>query len=489
MPGLWPLHRLLVFCGVCVLAISPLAVAAEGQEPPVQEQQEGASEDANYYELMKLFVDSFEQIERNYVKDIDRRVLVEAAIKGMMEELDQYSSYISPEELSNFNQQVEQEFGGIGVQMDARAERLTVLSPLPGTPAYRAGILAGDVIMQINGESTEGFTIADAVRLLKGAPGEKVTLGVRRAGAPEDQIEQIDVVRDVIRTATVLGDYYKSDGEWEYMIDSANKIAYIRLTHFSRRSTEELHKALEQLTAQDVKGLVLDLRFNPGGLLSAAVEIADMFVESGKIVSTAGRNTRERVWEATKEGTYSGFPIAILVNRYSASASEIVSACLQDHNRAVIIGERTWGKGSVQNVIDLEEGTSALKLTTASYHRPNGHNIHKFPGAKDEDEWGVMPNEGYKIESSNEEMQEYLRYRRERDVLSKNGPPKDDFEDKQLAKALEYLREKPAAGEEPVEAKRPGDEAPKEEPATSRIERKSDRQAAQGPLVVGAPII
>ena len=169
------------------------------------------------------------------------------------------------------------------------------------------------------------------------------------------------------------------------------------------------------------------------------MKISDLFVESGKIVSTKGRNTPERTWNAKKPGTYSDVPMVILVNRYSASASEILSACLQDHKRAVIVGERTWGKGSVQNVINLEDGLSALKLTTASYHRPSGKNIHRFPGAKDTDEWGVMPDENYKLRFTNEQLRDYLDYRRERDVLSKEGPPKNDFKDEQLAKALEFL--------------------------------------------------
>jgi carboxyl-terminal processing protease len=172
------------------------------------------------------------------------------------------------------------------------------------------------------------------------------------------------------------------------------------------------------------------------------VEVADLFLEEGKIVSTKGRNTEERVQYAKKSGTYSGFPMAVLVNRYSASASEIVSAALQDHKRAIVVGERTWGKGSVQNVIELENGKSALKLTTASYHRPSGKNIHRFPDSKESDEWGVMPDDNYVVKYTLPEMQNYLEYRKRRDVLSKEGPPKSEFVDTQLAKAEEYVIEK-----------------------------------------------
>lgn len=395
--------------------------------------------DDDYYQMMKLFADTYEQIERNYVKDVDRRVLLEAAIRGMVQELDQYSNYISPKDLSRFNQVVEQEFGGIGIQVhvDETNGRLTVMTPLPGTPAYKAGIRAGDIIDEIEGKTTKGFTLSQAIQTLKGRAGEKVSMSVIHKGTKK--VIPLTITRELIHVATVLGDTYKSDDSWDYMINKKDKIGYIRLTHFSRHSSEELRAAIDELTKQGMKGLILDLRFNPGGLLSQATEISDMFIESGKIVSTAGRNSRNRKWEATKEGTYSGFPMAILVNRYSASASEIVSACLQDHKRAVIIGERTWGKGSVQNVIELEEGDSALKLTTASYHRPSGKNIHRFPGAKDTDVWGVTPDENYRLRLSDDELEELTEYRRNRDILDHSAVLDADFKDKQLEMALKYI--------------------------------------------------
>ena len=433
-----------------------------------------AAPDDDYYELMKVFVDSFEQIERNYVKEVDRRELVEAAVRGMMEKLDPYSNYISPDDLSRFNAVVEQEFGGIGIQVsvDPQTRRLTVMTPLPGTPAYRAGMRAGDQIIEIEGKSTEGFSLEDAVKMLKGKAGDAVTIGILHSGAPK--VEQMTIVREIIHISTVLGDTYNADDSWNFMLDADKKIGYIRLTAFSRNSTHELEDALTRLRNLGMKALVLDLRFNPGGLLSAATEISDLFIEEGKIVSTKGRNTEERVWNAKKSGSFADFPMVVLVNRYSASASEIVSACLQDHKRALILGERTWGKGSVQNVIELEGGKSALKLTTASYHRPSGKNIHKFPGAKDSDEWGVMPDTDYRIDFSNEELQNYLEYRRDRDVLSKGPPPKSEFKDRQVAKALEYLNaqlapktEAPVAAEKDKPAT-PDDAEVKTETATAK---------------------
>lgn len=444
-------------------------------------QAEDTPKDEEYYKLMQVFVDTFEQVDRNYVKNIDRRKLMEAAIRGMLDELDPYSSYIDPDQLTKFNQDVEQEFGGIGiqVQIDPETKRIVVISPLPGTPAYKAGVKAGDVIMEIEGQSTKGFQIEDAVKLLKGPAGEEVSIGVLHPG--DKEVRTLKMKRDIIQVATVLGDKYKKDDKWDFLIDPKSKIGYIRLTHFSRRSADELLEALRELKDQDMKGLVLDLRFNPGGLLSQAIEICDMFVDSGRIVSTKGRNTEERVWDAHKTGTFSGFPMAILVNRYSASASEIVSACLQDHKRAKIIGERTWGKGSVQNVINLEGGASALKLTTASYHRPSGKNIHRFPKSKPTDEWGVMPDDDFKIEFTTEQLRDYLDYRRERDVLDQKGPPKAEFKDTQLSKALEYLRSELSGGKSETTDK--GD-AGKEEKAKPAKATKAAAQLDRKPLRV-----
>jgi carboxyl-terminal processing protease len=454
------------FLSVLLLFAASAIVRADESEPKTAETQ--AQKD-DYYSLMKVFVDTFDQVERNYVKDVDRRELLQAAIEGMMSRLDPYSSYISPEEMARFSEAVDQEFGGIGIQVhkDEHTERLTVMSPLPGTPAYRAGIRAGDVIMEIDGKSTKGYSINTAVRLLKGKPGASVKIGVRHLG--EDKTEQVALVRDIIHVATVLGDRYKPDGSWDFMLDKQNKIGYVRLTHFSRHSAIELEKAVNELLEEGMKGFVLDMRFDPGGLFSQATEISDMFIDGGTIVSTKGRNTPTRTWEAKKDGTFPNFPMAVIVNHFSASASEIVAACLQDHHRAVIVGERSWGKGSVQNVIELEGGSSALKLTTASYHRPSGKNIHRFPGATDKDEWGVMPDPGYEVKFTPVETTEYTdSYRPERDVLNKTGPPKSDFKDRQLEKALEVVRGKLSAAAESAQKPKAQEKAKANAPATKK---------------------
>lgn len=395
------------------------------------------------YELMRMFAETFEQIDQNYVKDLDRRELMEAAIQGMLQRLDQYSAYIPRTRMDQFTQSVEQEYGGIGIRVEINDNReLTVVTPLPGGPAYFAGVRSGDRIVEINGESAVGFSTNDAVEKLKGPRGGEVKIGVRRAGSDlNSEIETISLVRDIIQLDTVLGDRF-SDGKWDFMLDKENKIGYVRLTHFSRKSSDELRSAMQTLTENGMKGLVLDLRDNPGGLLSQATQIADMFIEEGVIVSTKGRNVPEQSWKATKPGTFAGFPMAVIVNRVSASASEIVSACLQDQKRAIVVGERSWGKGSVQNVIDLEEGRSALKLTTASYFRPSGRNIHRFPESTPEDEWGVSPDEGYRVRFTRNEFGEWREARRDGDVIREGdqaGTSKSDFVDRQLKKAMDYV--------------------------------------------------
>lgn len=374
--------------------------------------------DLEYYEMFKMLVDTMDQVERNYVKDVSRRELMEAAIRGVLDKLDPYSNYIGPDELGRFKQSVESQFGGIGIQVDVRGGLLTVVSPLVGSPAYRAGLQAGDAIVEIEGENSEGIDIDQAIRRLKGEPGTKVTITV--ASGRTGERKTVTIEREIIRMDTVMGDLRDEKDQWDFMLDRDKHIGYIRLTAFSRETARDLERALGKLQEQKVGGLILDLRGNPGGLLTSAIEVADLFLSEGTIVSTSGRSSPKRSWEAQQPGTFEGFPMVVLVNRFSASASEIVSASLQDHQRAIVVGERTWGKGSVQNVIEMEDGKSALKLTTASYQRPNGHNIHRFPDAKESDEWGVMPDAGFEIKLDDNELGALMRYRYQRDILLVN---------------------------------------------------------------------
>ena len=470
------LHRMAWTATVAFLLVATWAQVVRAEE---------ADQPDEYYALMKVLVDTFEQIDRNYVKDVDRRELVEAAVRGMLAELDPYSDYISPDDLTKFTEAVEQEFGGVGIQVQWQPEdrSILVMTPFPGSPAYKAGVRAGDRIVEIEGKPVKEFPsgeeIDTAVKMLKGKPGVEVTVGVKHLDS--DDIETVKMTRDVIQLDTVMGDQHEADGTWNFMLDSETKIGYLRITHFTKRTASELQSALRKLREQGMEGLVLDLRFNPGGLLQAAVEVCDLFVDKGMIVSTEGRNVKPQKWTAKPFGTFKDFPMAVLVNRYSASASEIVSACLQDHDRAVVVGERTWGKGSVQNVVELEGGESALKLTTAAYHRPSGKNIHRFPNAEEDDEWGVMPNDEFLIEFTPKELSEYHVYRQQRDLPPETAPERKEFDDRQLAKALEYLAEQLSEGEEPA-----AEEGSKAADATDKADApvKESKDAASLPLML-----
>jgi carboxyl-terminal processing protease len=409
------------------------------------------------YELVKLLVDVLAEVDQSYVRELDpdaKRRLVEDMINGGLERLDPHSSFFSIREYKQFVRKSNGKFGGVGIQvnLDRSTGALVVTSPMVGTPAYEAGILAGDTIIKIDGTPLDTLRPAEAVEMIQGEPGTAVTLTVVHEGSTKPV--DVPIVRAVIEVHTVLGDHRHPDNpvEWEYVIDPARKIAYVRVIEFDEPTAGALKKVLEQLQAEGVRGLVLDLRGNPGGLLTSAVEVSDMLLTEGRIVSTRGRRLAEKAYAAKAEGTLfepaADHPVAVLIDRYSASASEIVAAALQDNGRAVVVGERSYGKGSVQNVFPLENATTALKLTTQSYWRPSGKNIHRFPDSKESDDWGVKPSAGYEVPMSVEERRQYLEWRQKRDVvLGKPGaaptpadrkPP--EYKDKVLERAMDYLR-------------------------------------------------
>ncbi len=424
---------------------------------------QGAKPKDEMMELYGLFVDAVEQVEANYVRPVDRKELLESALRGMLQNLDQHSQFINESEWRFFKKQIEGKYGGIGIQVevDPEAERLKVIAPMVGTPAYTAGVLPGDLILEIDGTSTDGMSPDRAVEVLTGRVGTPVKIQVKHEA--DDKVETLTMTRAVIDMPSVLGDVRKADDSWDFMIDHDKKIGYIRITSFIQNTTEELKAALNDLKGEGMTGLILDLRDNPGGLLSAAVEVSDLFLDGGVIVSTKGRNTPNKVYEAQKDGQFTDFPMVVLVNHSSASAAEIVSACLQDHKRAQIVGQRSYGKGSVQNILELEGGNSVLKLTVASYHRPSGKNIHRFKNAKDSDEWGVSPDPGLEVKITPEQYVSYARARRLRDLVSNRRGQKPEGEkpkgdekdkekeseknvkkavvDKQLDKALAVIKE------------------------------------------------
>ncbi|NUQ62063.1 MAG: S41 family peptidase [Pirellulales bacterium] len=397
----------------------------------------------------RTFVFALNEVEDRYLEKVDRQGLFEGAMEGLMGRLDDYSAYISPNTLEEFQQTLNQEFGGVGIQilLDPDTKQLTVANPLVGSPAYEAGIRAGDRILRIAGESTQGLSLEDAAGRMRGKPGDPVTLSVLHP----DETEPVDVeiVRAIIQEDAVLGDTRNADGSWDYFLEGYDKLAYLRINTFGDKTAEELRKVLSELDSQGMKGLIIDLRNDPGGLLGAAVDMCDLFVESGVIVTTRGRDGRvRRAIHATGEAPYTKLPMAVLVNQYSASASEIVAACLQDHGRAVVVGERTYGKGTVQEIIELEGGQGAIKLTTSSYWRPSGRNIHRTSDAGDDAAWGVSPNPGYEVEVQDAELAKLVRWRLSRDLYRPSGVGSPDTKedgleaDPQLIRAVEWFVER-----------------------------------------------
>ncbi|QVL31755.1 S41 family peptidase [Telmatocola sphagniphila] len=413
------------------------------------------------YELVRTFVDVLARVDQNYVRKLDdaaKQKLVEDMINGGLEKLDRYSTYFGADELAQFNHTTEGNFVGIGITMgyEPNSGRLMVQSPIFGTPAYDAGVLPGDLLLKIEDTSTEKMNFQEAAKLIQGEAGTKVRITILHEGAKAPQ--ELTIPRARIDVPSVTGFQRKKEnpGEWEWFADPAQKIAYIHISGFNETTTDELKKAVEKVQAEQARALILDLRDNPGGLLRCAVEVSDMFLMSGKIVSTKDRNGNGPTYEAKASGTLfepaESHPLVILQSNFSASASEIVAAALQDNGRAIIVGERSYGKGSVQKLIDLGTApATALKLTVESYWRPSGKNIHRDQNMKDTDEWGVKPNPGFEVELKDTDRLAAIRLRRQREAVGAKMPAENEksLEDKVLNKALEHLK-KTLTGMKPV---------------------------------------
>ncbi len=403
-------------------------------------------------------------VEDYYVEDVDSRELFENAMSGMVTGLDQYSKYIGPEPFKQMEEDLDQEFGGIGIEIVKKDDDspLLVLSPLVHTPAYRAGIRAGDTIWEISGQPTVGMSRNESVKQMRGRPGEPVELSIRHAG--DETPIPMTIKREIILVQSIKGDVRRPDGSWDFHLAENPRIGYLRLGTFGKHTVNELKEILSDAQlSPPLEAIILDLRGNSGGLLNAAVETCDAFIGKGRIVSTRGRDGAIRHNFSAKPETILDpqVPVAVLVNGFSASASEIVAACLQDHQRAVVVGERTWGKGTVQNILELEGGRSALKLTTASYWRPSGENIHRRRDVGEDEPWGVRPDPGYAVSLTDDELLRAAWDREKRDLfpglIEENpeildtlrerfeaaddvGPPADEpFDDPQMRKAIEYV--------------------------------------------------
>jgi len=317
-----------------------------------------------FFEL-ELFADAVTLIDANYVKDVKPKEMIYGALDGMLSSLDSHSGFLTPEEFKELRTDAIGEFGGLGIKVTIRDNVLTVVSPLEDTPAHKAGIMPGDKIIRVDNESTKNFTLDDAVKRLRGLPGSEVKLVIIREG--EKKLLDFTIKRAIIKI--------KSIKEAKMLKD---KIGYIRIADFQQRTVRDLDRSLKQLLKKRMKYLILDLRNNPGGLLDSAVSVSEKFLKKGKlIVYTRGRIEQQKAdFKSGAFRAYINFPMVILVNKGSASASEIVAGALADNQRAVIVGEATFGKGSVQTVIPMKDG-SALRLTTSLYYTPSGKVIHK----------------------------------------------------------------------------------------------------------------
>jgi carboxyl-terminal processing protease len=416
--------------------------------------------------LRKLLADARTHLGNR--EDLDKGKDITFTLEGILHNLDKHTGYIDPETVESFTKEVKGNFEGIGVQIrrNIAKDMLQVVTPIMGSPAYKAGMRANDIITTIIREvdnegnelpekeviSTKGMTTEQAVKKIVGQAGTKVKLLVEREGS-KVPIE-FDLIRGTIEVESVLGDKRNPDDSWNYVIDPENRICYVRLSQFSDNTARDLERLMKKLSKAGIKGFILDLRFNPGGLLKSAISICDLFIEDGLIVSIRERNKPETSYVGKANGGYTAFPMVCLINGHSASASEIVSACLQDHNRAVVVGSRSYGKGSVQTMVPFIDTApfspngktpGIIKLTTATYWRPNGKNINKASTkGLDTDEWGVTPNSGFTVELSGKELDDLESHLRESEIIRgpdhKPDASKSEFHDRQLDMAIEYLR-------------------------------------------------
>ena len=332
------------------------------------------------YEKIDLFSEVLETIQNEYVEDIDQAEAMESAINGLLQSLDPYSSYMNQETFEESQSETSGEFGGLGIEVSMEAGVVKVITPIDDTPAARAGIKAGDYIVKINAEQVRGKTLMEAVNLMRGPVGTSIEITVRRKGLKKAKIFKI--TREIIEIKSVVSK----------LVD--NKVGYLRLSAFNENSSEQLKKEISKIEKnKKLVGYILDLRNNPGGLLTQAIEISDFFLDDGEIVSTKGRKNKEnRKFFARKGDRIKGKPLIVLINNGSASASEIVAGALQDQKRAVLLGEATFGKGSVQSIIPLKN-KGALRLTISKYYLPSGKSISEV---------GVLPD--IKIEEKGEEF-------------------------------------------------------------------------------------
>ena len=385
------------------------------------------------YRTLNLFGDVFERVRADYVEKPDDSKLVESAINGMLAGLDPHSGYMTPSSFRDMQVQTRGEFGGLGIEVTMEDGLIKVVAPIDDTPAAKAGIMANDIITRLNDEAAQGLTIDQAIDKMRGPVNTKIKLTIMRKGS--DKPIEVTIVRDIIRVKSV---------RWH---PEGSDVGYIRVTQFSEQTTDGLKQAINdlnsQLGADKIKGYVLDLRNNPGGLLDQAISVSATFLEKGEIVSTRGRNPEEtQRFNARHGAMIKGKPLIVLINGGSASASEIVAGALQDQKRATLIGTRSFGKGSVQTIIPLGGGNGALRLTTARYYTPSGHSIQATGITPDIEVLQDVPdNMKAQIDTKGEaSLRGHLKAEGAEQTGSQSYVPPNESDDKAIKMALDLLR-------------------------------------------------
>ncbi|MEK9732008.1 MAG: S41 family peptidase [Pelagibacteraceae bacterium] len=342
------------------------------------------------YQKLDLFSDVLNTLKEEYVDEVEQSDVIDSAINGMLQSLDPYSAYMSPESFRNMNDDTKGEFGGLGIEITMEGGLIKIISPIEDTPADKAGVQAGDYIVKINNKQVKGMSLLDAVKLMRGKVGTIIEITIRRVDV-DDELK-FKITRDIIKIREVTSEVQEN-------------IGYLRVRAFNEQSHDQLLKQIQKIKNKKLDGYILDLRNNPGGLLSQAIKITETFLDGGEIVSTRGRDKNDiKIFNAKKGDKINNKPLIILINKGSASASEIVSGALKDHKRAIILGEKSFGKGSVQSIIPLKNG-GGLRLTTAKYYLPSGISIH---------EKGVEPDitikrdkENFKINTKSDNQLKY----------------------------------------------------------------------------------
>jgi carboxyl-terminal processing protease len=388
---------------------------------------------ADTYKVLNLFGDVFERVRADYVEKPEDSKLIEHAINGMLSGLDPHSSFMDAKSFKDMQIQTRGEFGGLGIEVTMEEGLVKVVAPIDDTPAQKSGVMANDVITHLDDEQVHGLTLNQAVEKMRGPVNTKIRLTIRRPG--QEKPVEITIVRDIIRVRAVRS---RPEGE---------DVGYIRITQFNEQTSENLRRAITELTGQigadKLRGFVLDLRNNPGGLLDQAISVSDAFLDKGEIVSTRGRNVEETQRFNARSGDLTkGKPIIVLINGGSASASEIVAGALQDHKRATVIGTRTFGKGSVQTIIPLGSGNGALRLTTARYFTPGGRSIQAKGISPDIEVLQDVPEElKTRADSKGEaSLRGHLKADGKEETGSQSYVPPETKDDKALHAALELLR-------------------------------------------------